>query len=119
MIPTRSSLAATLGLLASCLVATPAAGQAAAPGGLRFSASATGTALYVGALPPDIEHVAVRAGFSGATVSGAGLIGAQHDEFGALVAAGGAGRHSEARGRGIDVNGVVVAGAAEAAAPPT
>ena len=119
MIPTRASLAATLGLLAPCLVAVPAGGQTAAPGGLRFSASATGTAIYVGALQDPAEHVAVRAGFSGATVSTAGLIGATHDEFGATVATGGAGRHAEARGRGLDINGLVVAGAAEAAAPPT
>jgi hypothetical protein len=119
LIRTRSFLAATLGLLASCLVAFPADGQTAAPGGLRFSASATGTALYVGALQDPAERVAVRAGFSGATVSAAGLIGATLDEFGATVATGGAGRHAEARGRGLDVNGLVVAGAAEAAAPPT
>ena len=60
-----------------------------------------------------------RAGFSGATVSAAGRILATQDEFGATVAAGGAGRHAEARGRGLDVNGLVVVGAAEAAAPPT
>ena len=52
-------------------------------------------------------------------MSAAGRILATQDEFGATVAAGGAGRHAEARGRGLDVNGLVVAGAAEAAAPPT
>jgi hypothetical protein len=110
---------ATLGLLASCLMTSPASGQTAAPTDLRFSASATGTALYVGVLPPDIGHAAMRAGISGATVIASGLIGATFDEFGAIVTAGGAGRHSEAQGRGLDVNGLVVAGAAEAAAPPT
>ena len=48
----RSFLAATLGLLVSSLVAFPAGGQSDPPGGSRFSASATGTALYVGALRP-------------------------------------------------------------------
>jgi hypothetical protein len=115
----RSFLAAALGVLVSSLVAVPAGGQNVPPEGLRFSASATGTALYVGALPPDVGHVAVRAGFSGATVSAAGRILANQDEFGATVATGGAGRHAESRGRGLDVNGVVVAGAAEGAAPPT
>ncbi len=119
MIRTRSVLAATLGLLASCLVAFPAGGQTAAPGGLRFTASATGTAIYVGALQGPAERAAVRAGFSGATVSAAGLTVGTIDELGATVATGGAGRHTEARGRGLDVNGLVVAGAAEAAAPPT
>src|SRR5947207_3216372 len=118
MLRTRVFLA-TLGLLASCLMTPPASGQTAAATDLRFSASASGTALYVGVLPPDIGHAAVRAGFSGATVIASGLIGATFDEFGAIVTAGGAGRHSEARGRGLDVNGLVVAGAAEAAAPPT
>jgi len=65
MVRTRSVLAATLGLLPSCLVAFPAGGQTAAPGELRFSASATGTALYVGGLQAPAERVAVRAGFSG------------------------------------------------------
>ena len=115
----RSFLAAALGLLVPSLVAFPAGGQSAFPEESRFSASATGTALYVGALPPDVGHVASRAGFSGATVSAAGRILATQDEFGATVAAGGAGRHAEARGRGLDVNGLVVVGAAEAAAPPT
>jgi hypothetical protein len=111
-------LLAALGLLVSSVVAFPAGGQGVSPEG-RFSASATGTALYVGALPPEVGHVAVRAGFSAATVSAAGRILANQDEFGATVATGGAGRHAESRGRGLDVNGLVVAGAAEAAAPPT
>ena len=116
----RSFLAAALvGLLVSSLVAIPAGGQSVSPEGLRFSASATGTALYMGALPPDVGHVAVRAGFSGATVSSTGRILANQDEFGATVATGGAGRHAEARGRGLDVDGLVVVGAADAAAPPT
>ena len=52
-------------------------------------------------------------------MSAAGLTTATIDELGATVATGGAGRHAEARGRGLDVNGLVVVGAAEAAAPPT
>lgn len=119
MMRSRSFLASALGLLFSSLVAFPAEGESVPADGPRFSASATGTALYVGALPPDVGHVAVRAGFSGAAVSSAGRILATHDEFGGIVAAGGAGRHAEARGRGLDVNGLVVVGAAEAAAPPT
>lgn len=119
MIRSRAFFAAALGLLASSLVAFPAKSESVPAEGQRFSASATGTAVYIGALPPDVEHLAVRAGFSGATVSAAGRILITHDEFGGLVAAGGAGRHAEARGRGLDVNGLVVAGAAEAAAPPT
>lgn len=117
----RSVLAAAAsGLLVSSLVAFPAKGESTPRRGPRFSASATGTALYAGALPPDIERrVAVRAGFSAASVSGEGRIFATYDEFGATVATGGAGRHVEARGQGLDVNGVVVAGSAEAAAPPT
>ena len=119
MMRNRSFLAVALGLLVSSLVAFPAEGESVPAEGSRFSASATGTALYVGALPPDVGHVAVRAGFSGAAVSSAGRILATQDEFGGIVAAGGAGRHAEARGRGLDVNGLVVVGAAEAAAPPT
>ena len=119
MMRSRSFFASALGLLVSSLVAFPAEGESVPPEGPRFSASATGTALYVGALPPDVGHVAVRAGFSGATVSSAGRILATQDEFGGIVAAGGTGRHAEARGRGLDVNGLVVVGAAEAAAPPT
>jgi hypothetical protein len=117
----RSFLAAaTVGLLVSSVVAIPARSQSVPPDVARFSASATGTALYVGALPPDVERrIAVRAGFSAASVSGDGKIFATYDEFGATVATGGAGRHAEARGRGLDVNGLVVAGSAEAAAPPT
>ena len=115
----RSFLAATLGLLVSPLVAFPASSESVSPEGTRFSASATGTALFVGALPSDVNHIPVRAGFSGATVSGDDRILATFDEFGATVATGGAGRHAEARGRGLDVSGVVVAGSAEAAAPPT
>jgi hypothetical protein len=116
----RSVLAAAAGLLVSSLVAFPARSESVPPEGLRFSASATGTALYVGALPPDVERrIAVRAGFSAASVSGDGRIFATYDEFGATVAIGGAGRHAEARGQGLDVNGLVVAGSAEAAAPPT
>lgn len=102
------------------MVAFPARSESVPPERLRFSASATGTALYVGALPPDVERrIGVRAGFSAASVSGDGRIFATYDEFGATVATGGAGRHAEARGQGLDVNGVVVAGSAEAAAPPT
>ena len=120
MLRTRSFLAAFAGLVVSSLVAFPARSQSDPPEGPRFSAAATGTALYVGALPPDIERrIAVRAGFSAAAVSGDGRIFATYDEFGATVATGGAGRHVEARGQGLDVNGVVVAGSAEAAAPPT
>ena len=119
MLWSRSFLAAALGLSVSSVLAFPAGGQSLPPDGLRFSASATGTALYVGALPPDVGHVAVRAGFSGATVSSTGRILANQDEFGATVATGGAGRHAEARGRGLDVDGLVVVGAADAAAPPT
>ena len=121
MLRNRSFLAAaTAGLLVSSVVAFPARSESVTPDGVRFSASATGTALYVGGLPPDIERrIAVRAGFSAASVSGDGRIFATYDEFGATVATGGAGRHAEARGQGLDVNGVVVAGSAEAAAPPT
>jgi hypothetical protein len=112
--------AAASGLLVSSLVAFPARSESVPREGSRFSASATGTALYVGALPPDIDRrVAVRAGFSAAAVSGDGRILATYDEFGATVATGRAGRHVEARGQGLDLNGVVVAGSAEAAAPPT
>lgn len=114
----RAFLAAVLGLLVPPSVALPARGQSLPPEG-RFSGSATGTALSVGALPPDVGHVAVRAGFSGATMSSAGRILATYNELGATVATGGTGRHTEARGRGLDVIGLVVAGAAEAAAPPT
>jgi hypothetical protein len=113
----RSVLAAAVGLLAPCLIAVPTGGQTVVPGGSRFSASATGTALYIGALPGG--PVAVRAGFSGASVDSIGLTGTTYDELGATVATGGAGRRAEARGRGLDVNGLVVVGAAEAAAPPT
>ena len=119
MLRTRVFLVA-LGLFASCLMTVPAGGQTAEPGELGFSASATGTALYVGALPSDIGgRAALRVGFSGATVSAAGPTGAVFDEFGANVATGSGGRHVEARGRGVDVNGLVVAGSAEAGAPPT
>jgi hypothetical protein len=116
---TRFFLAVALGLLVPSLLAVPAGSQGVAAEGLSFSASATGTALYMGALPTDVERMGVRAGFSGAAVSGAGRILATYDEFGATVATGGPGRHTEARGQGLDINGVVVAGSAEAAAPPT
>ena len=119
MLRSRSFLAVALGLVGSSLVAVPAGGQNIPPDGLGFSASATGTALFVGALPPDVGHVPVRAGFSGATVSAAGRVLVTQDEFGATVATGGAGRYAESRGRGLDINGLVMAGAAEAAAPPT
>jgi len=118
MLRTRVFLV-TLGLFSSGPMTVPAVGQAADPGALGFTASATGTALYVGALPPDLGHVPVRAGFSGAAVSAAGQIGTIFDELGSQVATGGGGHHAEARARGLDVNGVVVAGAAEAGAPPT
>jgi hypothetical protein len=114
----RPFVAVALGPLLSSLMAFPAAAEGVPPE-RRFSASATGTALYVGALPPEVGHLAVRAGFSGATTSGYGRILATYDEFGGTVATGGAGRHAESRGRGLDVIGLVVAGAAEAAAPPT
>jgi len=109
----------TLGLLVSSLTAPPAVGQTAARGGFDFSASATGTALYVGPLPPGVGPAAVRAGFSAAAVSAAGPIGPIFDELGTKVATGGTGRHAEARARGLDVEGLVVGGAAEAGAPPT
>lgn len=111
----RSVLAAAIGLLAPCLVAVPTGGQAAA--GSTFSATAAGTSLYVGVF--GFGGPQVRAGFSAAAVNSAGLA-AQTDALGATVAAGaGPGRRAEARGRGLDVDGLLVAGAAEAAAPPT
>jgi len=113
-------LLVTLGLFASSLMTVPSGARADAMGEVDYSASATGTALYVGALPPDVGgRVGVRVGFSGATVSATSPVGTSFDEFGAKVAVGGAGRHVEARGQGLDVNGLVVAGAAAAGAPPT
>ncbi|MGH9040588.1 MAG: hypothetical protein ACRDZ3_10190, partial [Acidimicrobiia bacterium] len=81
MITIRSFLAATIALLAACLVAVPTGGQGASPGS-TFSATAAGTALYAGALPGGAGP-AVRAGFSAAAVNSAGLAVTQMDELGA------------------------------------
>ncbi|MGH9002667.1 MAG: hypothetical protein ACRDYV_06020, partial [Acidimicrobiia bacterium] len=95
----RSLVAATVGLLAACLVAVPTEGQSSAPAPSRptYSAAATGTALYAGVLD---GPVTVRAGFSAAAVDASGL-GTRFDQLGAIVAAGGGTRRAEARGRGL------------------